>query len=342
MKITIQDVAEKADVSPSTVSRVFNNKGRISSETRESVLKVANKLGYQYQNKLSQNDKAKNIVIIFNNQLNNYIVNNPFYSQVMGGIEQSLRDSNYQLLFKTITGKIEQDLETIDDLINDKKTGGLILTGYEIDQEIIMKIEESDIPVVLIDNDLWTENINCVLNDNITGARKVVNHLIKLGHKDIAFIGGPTSHISLKERYLGYQQALQEAKIKVDEDLVRFCSPSFEISDGYQVAKELLTSIEDSPTAIFAANDKLAIGFLKACQELNYSVPEDISVAGFDDIEMAQHVMPALTTVRVFKREMGIEAGKRLIDLIDGIAPKPIKIVISVEVIIRNSTDVIK
>ncbi|AZR73257.1 hypothetical protein BBF96_07575 [Anoxybacter fermentans] len=340
MGVTIYDIAKRANVSPSTVSRVFNQKGRIAPETRDKVLAIARELGYQpreYKSK-NKNSKTKSIGIIFSNRLLNNLTGDPFYGQVMEGVEQSLREHNYQLFFKTITGKLEQDLEIIDDLINVEEHVGLILTGYEIDRKIIMKIKESNFPLVLVDNDLWDENIDCIVNDNIAGARKIVSHLIQLGHKRIAFIGGPLTHISLDERYMGYKQALKEADIEKDPNLIVFCEPTFNPEDGYRAAMAILNQKENRPTAFFAANDMLAIGVMKAIKEMGYSIPEDISIAGFDDIQMAQHTMPALTTVRIFKHEMGFLAGKRLIELINGVFTKPIKVVVSVEPVIREST----
>ncbi|GAB6099194.1 LacI family DNA-binding transcriptional regulator [Halanaerocella petrolearia] len=338
MKVTIQDVANEAGVAPSTVSRVFNNKGSISSQTKEEVFKAAEKLGYKVKTKKSTSDENKNIGIIFNTNLLGDLRSNTFYNQVMEGVEEILKEYNYHLVFKTINEAEEDNWENIKKLINNSDTKGVILAGYEIDKDIILKIKETAIPMVLVDNNLWNENIDCVVNDDFFGSKRIVNHLIKSGHKKIGFIGGPLTHDSLAKRYKGYKEALQEAEIELNSKWNIFCEPSFEVQDGYQAAKDILTKQKEIPTAFTAANDKLAIGVIKASQELGYTIPEDIAIVGFDDIEMSQYTMPSLTTVRIFKREMGIEAGKRLIDLINGVSSKPIKIVVSVESIIRDST----
>lgn len=338
MGATIRDVARKAEVSPSTVSRVFNNKGNISSETKEKVLSVAAELGYQPRSYKKQEEKEKkNIGIIFSKRLSNLILD-PFYGQVMAGVEGSLIPYNYKLFFKTISGKVSEDSAVINDLIKDEKIAGLILTGYDIEKDLIFRIKESNIPLVLVDNDLWDENIDCVVNDNIAGARKIVNHLIELGHERIAFFGGPLSHVSLDERYIGYCQALKQAGINKDKELIYCCKPTFNIEDGYNAALDTFKKLKKMPTAVFTANDMLALGVMKAIKELGYKIPDDVSIAGFDDIQVAQHTMPPLTTVRIFKNEMGALAGKRLNELINGINPKPIKLVVSVDTIIREST----
>ncbi len=338
MGATIQDVAKEADVSPSTVSRVFNNKGNISHETKERVIAAAACLGYRPRAYKKQEVSEKNnIGIIFNKRLSNLILD-PFYGLVMTGIEESLVAYNYKLFFKTISGNPREDANVINDLIKDEKIAGLILTGYDIEREIILKIKKSNIPLVLVDNDLWDENIDCVVNDNIAGARKIVNHLIELGHEKIAFFGGPLSHHSLEERYQGYKQALKKAGWAIDKDYIYFCEPTFNIEDGYQTALKVFENLAEMPTAVFTANDMLGLGVMKAIRELGYNIPEDISIAGFDDIQMAQHTIPPLSTVRIFKNEMGALAGKRLHELIEGINPKPIKLVVSVDLVLRQST----
>ncbi len=342
MAVTIHDVAREAGVSLSTVSRVFNNKGNISNETKEKVIAVAARLGYRPRSYKKQESTAKkNIGIIFSKRLSSLILD-PFYGQVMAGVEDVLVPHNYKLFFQTISGKTSDDLAVIDGLIKDEKIAGLILTGYDIEREIILKIKKSNIPLVLADNELWDENIDCVVNDNLAGTRKIVNHLIELGHQKIAFCGGPLSHLSLKERYQGYKQALKEAGLRKKEEWVYFCEPTFNIEDGYEAAMNIFASASQVPTAVFAANDTIALGVMKAIKELGYSIPEELSVAGFDDIQLAEHTVPTLTTVRIFKNEMGALAGKRLHELIEGINPKPMKLVMSVDLVIRESTALCK
>jgi len=342
MGTTIHDVAKKAEVSASTVSRVFNNKENISDDTKEKVLAIAAELDYQPRSYKKQETTVKNnIGIIFSKRLSSLILD-PFYGQVMAGIEESLKVNDYKLFFKTISGKAANDKLIIKELVQDESLAGLILTGYDIEREIIMDIKEQGVPLVLVDNNLWDENIDCVVNDNIAGARKIVSHLIELGHKRIAFLGGPMSHSSLEERFIGYRQALQEAEIKEDIHLIHQCEPTFNIEDGYNKTLEAFKSFKEKPTAIFTANDMLALGAMKAINKMNYKIPKDISIAGFDDIQMAEHTSPPLTTVKIFKNEMGALAGKRLAELISGKNEKPIKLVVSVDVVIRGTTTMAK
>jgi len=345
MRVTIRDVAKECGVSPSTVSRVFNNKEGVSSETAENVLAVADRLGYEprsYNKSEKNTNYQENIVILFNNQFSGEdFTLNPFYGNIIEGIEGFLNENNYNLFLKGLTGDKKIDLLTIDDFINDEKIAGLLLIGSGIDKEIILRIKDSETPVILVDNELLHENIDCVVNDNQSGARMIMKHLIDLGHRRIAFIGGPLNNIPFDERYVTYKQALKKAGIEKNDDWIKFCGHSIKPEYGYQIAKKILNNNE-MPTAIFAAADTLAMGVIRAAHELGYSLPEDISIAGFDDINISAHIFPALTTIKVFKREMGIEAARRLLQLIDDTSLKPIKIVVSVELLVRESTTKIK
>lgn len=332
---TIKDVAQKAGVSTSTVSRVFSGKGKIAQETIERVRRVAQEIGYvprKYRRREPIREAGS--VCVLSSGFHD-LFNNAFYSQVVAGVEEALSEANYRLMFKILKGDLMEDLASVDTFV--PTHSGTVLIGYEVDPALIERIKGYGVPFVLVDNDCWEMNIDCVVNDNVAGARRMVSHLIELGHRCIGFLGGPYNHVSLDERYLGYKQALKQAGLRKIRRHIKFCGPMFRVDDGYRATKELLQSGEP-PTAIFAASDALAIGAMKAAQELGYRVPEDISVAGFDDEEISQHVSPPLSTVRVHKHEMGIEAGKRLLDMINGEVTKPLKIVLSTEIELREST----
>ncbi|MFW5998831.1 MAG: LacI family DNA-binding transcriptional regulator [Halanaerobiaceae bacterium] len=336
-KITIEDVAKKCEVAPSTVSRVFNNKGRIADATKEKVLKVAEEMGFRPRKYTKKKTKVKNINIVF---VKSAVSGNPnpFYGPVMKGLEKSLKKRNFNLLFNTISENAHPTSDTVNTIIN-SESSGIILVGCGINKKIITKIKRAGKPLVLLDNEIWDEDINCIINDNIAGARKVVKYLTDLGHREIGFIGGPLSHISFDQRYIGYKKALKDAGIKKNDKYIRFCQPEEEYSlEGYEVTKKLLNNINDIPTAFFVANDELAVGVLKAIKRNGYKVPGDISIVGFDDIDMARHTSPPLTTVKIFKERMGIHAGKRLVELINKEFIEAIKLVLSVKLIKREST----
>lgn len=336
MRVTIETVAQKAGVSTSTVSRVLSGKGKISPETAERVRRVAEELNYVPRRYIRREQAQEGGTVLLLISGFHELQHNSFYSQIAAGVEAALGAANYRLLLKTLTGNADEERAVIDDLVSAQD--GVVLVGYEVDLELIRRIKQSGKPFVLVDNDCWSLNIDCVTNDNLAGTRRLMHHLIGLGHTRIGFIGGPHTHVSLDERYNGYKQALKQARLPKPSDCIAFSTPRFDTDQGYQVAMKMLRSVSKLPTAIFAANDLLAIGVLKAARDLGLRVPEDLSVAGFDDVEMARHMSPSLTTVRVHKYEMGLEAGKRLLDLLRGEVTKPIKIVLSTELLIRQST----
>ena len=165
----------------------------------------------------------------------------------------------------------------------------------------------------------------------------MTDYLIGLGHRRIAFICGPLRHKSLADRYAGYRDSLAKAGIPLDESIVRIAESYFGMPEGEQMAIDILTNCSPSPTAIFAAIDLLAIGALRGAQQLGREVPDDLSIAGYDDIEMVQHMSPPLTTVRNFKWEMGYLAGERLNELMSGSVKRPVKHTLAVELVIRGS-----
>lgn len=339
MSVKIVDVAKFAEVSPGTVSKVLNNKGYVSDTTREKVLNAVAELGYKHKgNKNNEVKEYRKVCILFNSRMAK-VVSNPLYGEVIHGVEESLSEFNYQIIFKSLNGNFKQDTTIINQLISDPMLNGILYTGYNPDdQELIVYLKNLNVPIVLIDNDKWDQNLDCIINDNYKGSLKMVNKLIEFGHTDIAFISGPLTHLSLKKRYEGYKKALETAGIKVKKPFIKIIlDDNFYFNDGAEAITELLKKENNKPTAIFAANDELAIGAMNQLIKLGYNVPDDISIAGFDGIEMGMHVIPTLSSVHINKREMGIMAGMRLYQLMNNVMTEPVKIIISVKVKINDS-----
>ncbi|RCW55362.1 LacI family transcriptional regulator [Halanaerobium sp. ST460_2HS_T2] len=344
MATTLSDIANKTGFSVSTVSRVINKKGNISNQTRDAILNAANEMGYEFKKYNKEtNQKSKYIATVFNNRLDKQggILGNPFYAQIALGLENFIKEHNYELLIKSITGVRKRDRKTIKEMIASQEIAGMIFIGYMIDEKLIMEIKESGMPVVVIDNHFWQENIDCILNDNIAGSKKMMNHLIELGHKNIGFISGPLDNTSFEERYTGYINTLRNHSLEIKDKFIKIGDSTYGTESAYKVITKMLKEEKELPTAFFAVNDSRAIGVIKALQDAGFKVPGDFSVAGFDDIETGRHITPSLTTVKIFKQEMGITAMERLYELINNPDEKTRKIVIPVELIKRNSTDTI-
>jgi DNA-binding LacI/PurR family transcriptional regulator len=337
MSVTIEDVARQASVSTATVSRVFNNSARVSAETRNRVLETASRMNYKPRSYRRQQGTGKAVGIVFSNRFFESLTSTPFYAEVMAGVEQSLRERNHDVLIRALTDQAEQDLKSILSLCEKQRLGGLLVIGYEISRDFILKLRNLGIPLVLLDNDLWADKFDCIVNEDYLGAVEMTDYLIGLGHRRIAFICGPLRHKSLADRYAGYKDSLAKAGIPFDESLVRIAESYHGMPEGEQMTVDILSNCSPHPTAIFAGIDLLAIGALRAAQQMGRTVPGDLSIAGYDDIEMVQHMAPPLTTVRNFKFEMGYLAGKRLDELMSGSVKRPVKHTLAVELVIRGS-----
>lgn len=333
--ITIKDVAQRAGVAQSTVSLVINKK-HTSERTKRKVLKAIRELNY-HPTRLARGlatQKTGNIGFIVSDT--HFSRAEPFYTRIFLGTEFEARQYNYYVLLTTVGEEFDPS-ESVPRFLVEKNVDGVILAG-KVNDSLIFHIEKGGLPMVLIDYLPKNSKIASVLIDNVHGAYEAVCHLITLGHKRIGFIGGSIDHPSISGRLEGYKQAMNEFNLPISKNWIVEDEPYTSVDDGYQATKKLLKS-SPLPTAIFASNDTMAIGSIRALKEAELNVPKDISIVGFDDIEEASHVDPPLTTMRVFKEEMGVLGVKKLMDMIDtGNIPKD-KTLVPVELVTRSSCE---
>jgi DNA-binding LacI/PurR family transcriptional regulator len=320
--VTVKDVAREAEVSVGTVSRVFNNHHNVAEEIRQRVLKAAAELGYtrSIQDTVRSGSRAvKEIGFLYCSMDaldTNAVASNPFWSHILHGVESEARRTNIKVTYRAISQLVSTPhllLSTIQDM----KLGGILLVG-PAEQETIQQIQTLKIPLVLVDNYVPRLSVDSVLGDNFEGARSAVDYLIELGHRQVAFIGGPTLPgprplnrvYTIERRAAGYRTALRDAGLPVNYDLFESCN--FDPESGYEACKRLLQRNVHF-TALFCANDETAIGAMKALREAGLHIPDDVSLIGFDDIALVEHLTPALTTVRVPKEALGAVAVKQLL-----------------------------
>jgi LacI family transcriptional regulator len=213
---------------------------------------------------------------------------------------------------------------------------GIIIAG-RVNEKLIEYIDGLGLPVILIDYDLRHGRYSSVLIDNRRGAQLAVRHLVELGHRAIGFIGGDPDHPSMAHRYGGYRDTLHECGIPFDERMVIVDEKDTRVRNGVAATERLLQS-GARPTAIFAANDAMAIGCLQVAKRKGMVVPRDLAVVGFDDIEISSHIDPHLTTVRVFKEDLGKIAVQRIVDVIKTGSPSVVTTLVPVELVVRDST----
>jgi len=329
MNTTIKDVAKLAGVHPSTVSRVINNDSRISEKTKNKVIYVINKLGYT-PNAIARGLKTKRT-----NTIGMLIpdITNPFFANLARGVEDAASENGFNVILCNSDEKLEKE-RTYLEILKEKRVDGLILSSVHIKDKSIFRLEKIKYPYILVSRDIAGLDKNCIIVNDIAGGTMATEHLIKLGYRRIAHITGPLKVKSAINRLEGYGIALKKNHIEYKEELVE--EGDFRIAGGYKAMKKLL-ELSELPTAIFAANDLVAIGAMQAIQKKNYHIPKDFCIIGFDDIKLASFVYPALSTIRQPMLEMGVLAVKTLLRIIKGGEFNQKKVILKPELIVRES-----
>ncbi|KHO62070.1 transcriptional regulator, LacI family [Thermoanaerobacter sp. YS13] len=332
MAVTIKDIAKYAGVSVTTVSRALNGYPDVSEETRERIKKIAEQLNYT-PNSIARGlvtNKTHTVGLVVS-ELIKPGAYHPFFLEVLAGIKAGLRKDKYDLILFTVDPE-SQDVTSYEKLCNDRKVEGAIVEGLKLSDPYIEEIKKTQIPTVLIDIPILTDKVGYVSSDNVQAAFEATSYLIKLGHRNIGFINGHNDAAVSFERLEGYKKALEKNNIPYKEEYVVF--DDFTQEGGYNSFKTLVFEHPEI-TAVFHASDLMAIGSFKAAKDLGMKVPDDISIVGFDDIELASLITPGLTTVRQDTFKMGYNAAKHLLSIIKG--EKPQHILIPHKLVIRDS-----
>lgn len=329
---TIKDVAKLANVSPSTVSRVLADSNRISQPTKERVRKAMEELDY-YPNFLARSliTRASRTLGLVLSRPADSAFSNPFFPAILRGISQVTQSRQYNLLLVTTENPVEEEEQCLR-MFSEKRVDGLILLTPRTNDLLIRSLTRVNCPFIVAGR-ATGKGCHSVNNDNIKAAYTAVSHLLSLGHRRIALLNGPESYTFCQDRYLGYCQALEDAGIPVESRLVRHGALTQE--DGKKLTTLLLEQ-SPAPTAIFAVDDVMAFGVYKAASELGLTIPQDLSVVGFNDDPLASMVEPSLTTVKIPIMEMGNAAADMLIQLLEGGAPPP-EFILASELVIRAS-----
>jgi len=325
---TIKDVAKRAGVSPSTVSRVIADHPRISRATKERVRAAMRELNYQ------PNAAARSLVRrrtqtigVALSRSTEAALANPFFPEVLRGIGAAARLARYSLTLTTATSYDEERQQCME-LLTQRRVDGLIVLASHTDDPLIDWLDERGHPFVVLGR-VPGRDVPHVNNDNVAAAREATQHLLELGHRRIAFVGGPLDFIVTLDRLEGYKQALQEAGLAVDPRLV--VTTDFSYEQAYEAARRLLTDsslagapgkgaggVSGRPTAFVAIDDGVALGVLAAAKSLGLRVPEQVSVVGFNDSPVCPHVAPPLTSVFIPVFDMGFAAAQMLCDILAG------------------------
>lgn len=339
MTPTIKDVAKRANVSIATVSLVIHNHERISPETRLRVNKAIKDLNYHPSRSARglASKKTGNIGFIVTED--HFLRSEPFYTRIFLGTEFEARQNEYYILLTTIPADFKKG-DKLPRCVLERNVDGVIIAG-KVPQDIITELEGYEVPLAFVDYYPPAENFPVVLIDNFSGGLQATQHLINLGHKNIAFIGGDIHHPSIRDRFQGYKVALENAEIEFDSNkcVVDEDYPARE--NGYNAAKRLAEKSKDI-TAVFTCNDAMAIGVMQYFKETGYKIPDDISLIGFDDVEADLALDPPLCTISVPKIEMGVEVMRLMNDILKDKNRSPKKVLVPVEIVKRGSTGLVK
>jgi LacI family transcriptional regulator len=306
--VTIKDIANETGVSIATVSRVLNNSGYASSEIRERILAVAKELNYQ------PNAVARSLKMHRTNTIGVIVpdISNPYFMKISKGIEDTILQNGYHLIFASGDENPQKERDMLQVLF-EKRVDAIVLATSGNNEEMINKIKDAGIPVILVDRKLKEENgLDLVVEDNEDGAYQLTNYLIKQGHSRIGVVNGHFKVSVGIERFNGYQKALKENNIEEDPDLI--FNGNFH-QDGGISAVDQFMNLSKPPTAILSCNNTMAFGVLLQLRRLGYDIPKDIVVVSYGDVEAAR-LLHSSGIVRVdqFPYEMGVRVGHILID----------------------------
>lgn len=337
-KVTIRDVAKHAGVSVASVSYVLNNVEKITSETKERILKSIEELDYKPSltaRCLSKGDSKLIGICLPISEKGDIpgalLANNPFFSEFISGIEYTIRDKGYDILISGVSTN-----DQYKDWIQRRGLDGIIMLGV-YPRSIFEEIKNLEVPIVLTDvYEEYAASFHRVMVEDELGGYMATKHLIELGHTKIAFVaGGISNSLVYYNRHQGYLRALKEAGITPDQKLLFEDHVTF--NGGYEVGERMLKSNNEA-TAVFAAADIMAIGLMKAYFQSNKKVPEDLSIIGFDDIKFGQYMTPSLTTIRQDIFMKGKVSAEMIIDdLLSGKRSNH-SITLQPELVIRDTT----
>ncbi len=333
-RVTLNHVAKHAGVSRATASLVARNSPLIAEKTKNKVLQAMEELNYVYDrraaNLRSQTSSTVGLVITE--------VANPYFAEIADGVHQELEQAGYVVFLGATYNSVEKQ-DVLLSTMMENRVGGIILSpASTIAVQMIQRLSELGIPLVLIGRKSIGVTCDYVGADNVYGGRLAVEHLIQKGHRRISFLGGPSDSVREDRKY-GYCQALQEAGIEVDESIILNTAATRE--GGNNGIKQLLQQAAEPPTAIFCYNDVVAFGVMSGLREMGLIPGKDIAVVGFDNITGTEESNPPLTTVSVFPKQMGKIAANLLHQRIQGLDSRPQSTILTPELVVRESCNMI-
>lgn len=331
---TIQDVARFANVSTATVSRALSSPEKVSEQTRARISEAVRVTGYTpNQSARSLRQKTARTILVALPD-----IGNPFFSVILDAVEREAAARGYGVLVANRFSGGDSGVRMRDYFMSNRVDGLLLFDGsVDLEQLMMLTGEPTPFPLIVVCEEIPNAPFHTVKTDNSYAAEQATRHLIELGHRRIGHIRGPDGNVLTGEREAGFRRAMQAAGLEARPEWM--LPGAFDMDSGV-VAAQHFVRLEARPTAIFAANDESAIGFISGLRQHGLDCPGDVSVVGFDDLALAAHVWPPLTTMRQPRAALGRIAAGALIDVIEGERHSrvPMHMVLSSELIVRGST----
>jgi DNA-binding LacI/PurR family transcriptional regulator len=328
-RISIKDIARLADVSHSTVSRALRHSPLVNEETAAKIHRIAEQAGYSpsapARSLVTRRTKTVGVVVTS--------IADPFNAGVVSGIEDAANEHGFSVFLANSNADPGREVRVVHSF-EERRVDGIVVTASRVGALYVPMLSRMQVPIVLLNNQHPSEFVHSVLIANEQASLEVTRHLVHLGHRRIAYLGDRYGHQSDTERFAGYRLALDQADLPFEPELVVHGDGK---PEGAATAMAHLLALPRPPTAVFCYNDMSALGALHVIHSHGLRVPEDISLAGFDDLYITQYMHPPLTTVRQPMRQMGRLAMETLLQLLSGAASAH-HIEVPGELIVREST----
>lgn len=312
---TLKDIAKKAGVATSTVSRVINDNSRISQKTKDKVKKIMDEMGYypnlNARNLVKQRSHNLGLVIPYSTE---EAFADPFYSEILRSIGVLAHSKGFNLLLLTSEGKNDEK-DRVLNAVRGKQVDGILILRAKNDDKLIKELKKIKFPFVIVGRPEAEKEYYWVNNDNIRSSEKVVDYLINKGHRKIAMISGNLKYIVNQDRIEGYKKAFQKNNIDYDPDLI-FSNSKTNYQNIYLLAQKIIKNNPDI-TAFYGISDVIAYTIIQAMNDLNIKIPEEISLVGFNNNPMSRIISPPLTTVDINIYLLGYKATELLISVIN-------------------------
>jgi DNA-binding LacI/PurR family transcriptional regulator len=310
MSVTVKDIARKAGVSHSTVSRALHGSSLIATESIERIQQIANEMGYSPSAaaRALKTNRSQVLGVVLSS------VEDPFFSEILQGIEGGVQGSGYSIFIAAAHRDPEQKQEIVQAMV-EHRVDGVIICSTSFSEKQSGQLLRHGVPLVVINNQTAEDFRYSIYHDDVDGSRQVTRHLIELGHRKIAYLGNSLSGRTTLDRLAGFRQEMESAGLPIPADYV-YEIPGSEPEKGELVAEHFI-NLTDRPTALICFNDMIAIGVLKSLQQRGIRVPEDLSITGFDNIVFSNYTNPPLTTFDQPKKFIGQKAAELILNLLD-------------------------